>query len=113
LNQSKKKNSLPLNRFQPCEPQMFRVGDIVQVQLSFVVILVKAGRQKMLTILRSLALRDKTFTTKSVSLPKAIGKGEKTTPSVPPTLKRKVGYNLNNTDGYFTITRQKMYIRKN
>ena len=60
----RKKNSLlfRMYRFQPCEPQMFWVGDIVQVQLSFVVIPVKAGRRKMLTILRSLALLDKVFT---------------------------------------------------
>lgn len=65
------KNSQPfwMYRFQACEPQMFRVGDIVQAQLSFVVIPVKAGRRKMLTILRSLALLDKAFTTKLVSLP--------------------------------------------
>lgn len=41
---------------------MFRVGDIVQVQLSFVVIPVKAGRRRMLTVLRSLALLDEAFT---------------------------------------------------
>ncbi|KAF8811310.1 hypothetical protein BYT27DRAFT_7034303, partial [Phlegmacium glaucopus] len=48
-------------RFKSCEPQIFRVGDIVQAQLSFVVIPVKAGRRKMLTVLRSLALLDETF----------------------------------------------------
>ena len=46
---------------------MFRVGDIVQVQLSFVVIPIKAGRRKMLTILRSLALLDEAFTINLVS----------------------------------------------
>ena len=55
-------------RFKTCEPQTFRVGDIVQVQLSFVVIPVKAGRRKMLTVLRSLALVNETFTITSVSL---------------------------------------------
>jgi hypothetical protein len=48
-------------RFQPCEPQTFRNGDIVQVQLSFVVIPVKGGHRKMLTILRSVALLDRSF----------------------------------------------------
>jgi hypothetical protein len=57
-----------IHRFQSCEPQMFRVGDIVQVQLSFVVIPVKAGRRRMLTVLRSLALLDAAFTISSVSL---------------------------------------------
>jgi hypothetical protein len=40
---------------------MFRIGDIVQVQLSFVVIPVKNGRRKMLSVLRSLALLDGSF----------------------------------------------------
>jgi hypothetical protein len=43
------------------------VGDIVQVQLSFVVIPIKGGRRRMLTVLRSLALLDETFTINSVS----------------------------------------------
>ncbi|KAF8231235.1 hypothetical protein L208DRAFT_1278171, partial [Tricholoma matsutake] len=30
-------------KFESCEPQMFHVGDIVQLQLSFVVIPVKGG----------------------------------------------------------------------
>lgn len=47
---------------------MFRVGDIVQAQLSFVVIPVKAGRRRMLTVLRSLALLDAAFTINPVSL---------------------------------------------
>lgn len=57
-------------RFVSCEPQIFRVGDIVQAQLSFVVIPVKAGKRKMLTVLRSLALLDGTFTITLVCLPK-------------------------------------------
>ena len=56
------------HRFQPCEPQKFRVGDIVQVQLSFVVIPVKAGRRRMLTVLRSLALLDEAFTNNLVTV---------------------------------------------
>ena len=57
-----------IHRYQPCEPQMFRVGDIVQAQLSFVIIPVKAGRRKMLTVLQSLALLDAAFTINLVSL---------------------------------------------
>ncbi|KAF8234667.1 hypothetical protein L208DRAFT_1151686, partial [Tricholoma matsutake] len=45
-------------KFQACEPQMFCVGDIVQVQLSFVVIPLKGGQRKMLTVLQSVALLD-------------------------------------------------------
>ncbi|KAF8801145.1 hypothetical protein BYT27DRAFT_7011805, partial [Phlegmacium glaucopus] len=52
------KISTRLPRFQACEPQMFRTGDIVQAQLSFVIIPVKAGQRRMLTVLRSLALLD-------------------------------------------------------
>jgi hypothetical protein len=98
------KNSLLfwIQRFQACEPQLFRVGDIVQVQLSFVVIPVKGGRRRMLTILRSLALLDESFTMNLVSLLKEFSdltlihnKGEKATTRTPTallTLKRKVGY---------------------
>jgi len=55
-----RKYNLPHNgpRFFSCEPQMFHIGDIVQVQLSFVVIPVKGGHQKMLSVLCSLALLD-------------------------------------------------------
>lgn len=42
--------------YERCKPQVFRVGDIVEVQVSFIVIPVKGGRRKMLTVLRSLAL---------------------------------------------------------
>lgn len=44
------------------------MGDIVQVQLSFVVIPVKAGRRRMLTVLRSLALLDEAFTNNLVTV---------------------------------------------
>ena len=43
------------------------MGDIVEVQLSFVVIPVKGGRRKMLTVLRSLALLDGDYTIKTAS----------------------------------------------
>jgi hypothetical protein len=55
-------------RFQQCEPQTFRNGDIVQVQLSFVVIPVKGGHRKMLTILRSVALLDRSFQVSQVCI---------------------------------------------
>jgi hypothetical protein len=48
-------------RFQPCEPQTFRLGDLVQAQLSFVVIPIKGGHRKMLAVLRSLAMLDGNF----------------------------------------------------
>ena len=40
---------------------MFRIGDIVEAQVSFIVIPVKGGRRKMLTVLRSLALIKETL----------------------------------------------------
>ncbi|KAF8809758.1 hypothetical protein BYT27DRAFT_7093807 [Phlegmacium glaucopus] len=48
-------------KFTACEPQMYRVGDIVQAQFSFVVIPIKGNRRKMLSVLRSLALLDGSF----------------------------------------------------
>ncbi|KAF8240630.1 hypothetical protein L208DRAFT_1231697, partial [Tricholoma matsutake] len=38
-------------KFLPCEPQSFWIGDIVQAQLSFVVIPMKDGQRKMLMVL--------------------------------------------------------------
>ncbi|KAH9960579.1 hypothetical protein BGW80DRAFT_1256107 [Lactifluus volemus] len=43
-------------RYERCQLHMFRAGDLVEVQLSFVVIPVKGGHRKMLAVLRSLAL---------------------------------------------------------
>lgn len=100
----RKKNVLTVNNlrsFQACEPQVFRVGDIVEAQLSFVVIPVKAGKRKMLTVLRSLALLDGAYTNKLVSLKIWIlwlklnlkqGERPQTLTALPTTLKRKVGY---------------------
>ena len=48
-------------RYNTWEPQMFCISDIVQAQLSFAVIPIKGGRRKMLSILRSLALLDGSF----------------------------------------------------
>lgn len=39
-------------------PNSFRVGDVVEAQISFQVILLKGKRQKMLVILRALTLLD-------------------------------------------------------
>ncbi|KAF8236108.1 hypothetical protein L208DRAFT_1253333 [Tricholoma matsutake] len=49
-------------KFQPCEPQIFRLGDIIQAQLSFVVISIKGGKHKMLMILHLLVLLESKFT---------------------------------------------------
>ncbi|KAH9953324.1 hypothetical protein BGW80DRAFT_1468665 [Lactifluus volemus] len=44
------------SKYERREPHTFRIGDIVEAQVSFVVIPVKGGRRKMLSVLRSLAL---------------------------------------------------------
>ncbi|KAF8228587.1 hypothetical protein L208DRAFT_1290811, partial [Tricholoma matsutake] len=54
-------------------PQLFRQGDIVELQLSFVVIPLKEDRKKgkqykMLVVLRSMALLDTQFSTVNISL---------------------------------------------
>ena len=54
-------------RFQPVDPIIFRVRDIVEVQMTIVTIPVKKGRFKMLTQLRSIALINSAFT--EVSMP--------------------------------------------
>ena len=40
---------------------MFRIGDIVEAQVSFIVIPVKGGRRKMLMVLQSLVLIKETL----------------------------------------------------
>jgi hypothetical protein len=54
-------DNLQFRRFEKCEPQMFRVGDIVEVQLSFVGVPIKEKHRKMLVVLRSMALLDGQF----------------------------------------------------
>ena len=49
-------------RFKDSRPHIFRIGDIVEVQVSFVVVPQKDGKKKMMPILRSLALLDASFT---------------------------------------------------
>ncbi|KAF8879257.1 hypothetical protein BD779DRAFT_1407445, partial [Infundibulicybe gibba] len=45
-------------RFQVAKPQVFRIGDLVEVQVSFAVVPLKGGKYKMLSVLRSIALLD-------------------------------------------------------
>jgi hypothetical protein len=42
-------------------PQIFRVGDIVEAQVSFIVVPLKDKKYKMIVVLRSIALLDATF----------------------------------------------------
>jgi hypothetical protein len=48
--------------FEEAKPQIFRLGDIVEVQMSFVCVPLKEQNFKMLTVLHSIALIDSTFT---------------------------------------------------
>jgi len=57
-----------IHRYEQCKPQVFRVGDIVEAQVSFVIIPVKGGRCKMLTVLQSLALIKGFFKKVSIKL---------------------------------------------
>ena len=49
-------------RFCEASPQIFRVGDIVEVQMSLVVTPMGRGRRKMRTVLRAIALINGKFT---------------------------------------------------
>jgi len=47
------------NRHYDITPNAFRVGDVVEAQISFEVIRLKGKRQKMIVVLRALTLLDK------------------------------------------------------
>jgi len=42
-------------------PQIFRVGDIVEAQVSFIAVPLTDNKHKMIIVLRSIALLDTTF----------------------------------------------------
>lgn len=44
------------NRYDPIGPQAFRIGDIVEMQLSIVVVPMKGEKCKMVNVLRALTL---------------------------------------------------------
>lgn len=104
-----------LDRFEQCGPQRFRIGDIVEVQVSFMVVPLKKDRadqdrRKMVMVLRSMALLDGQFVTvsevwepirhKSECRPQAMNTKRLTTlvePQPLVVLKRKVGYRRERT----------------
>lgn len=53
-------------RFLKVDPTQFRVGDIVEVQITVVAVPIRNGKYKMIAQLRSLALLDGSFTDVSV-----------------------------------------------
>ena len=50
-----------MQSMEAANPQIFRVGDIVEAQVSFIVVPIKANKHKMIVVLRSVALLDGTF----------------------------------------------------
>ena len=53
---------MPLQRVEAVNPQIFRIGDIVEAQVSFIVVPLKDNKHKMIVVLRSIALLDPYFT---------------------------------------------------
>lgn len=53
-------------RFFEVDPIRFRVGDIVEVQITVVAVPIRSNKFKMITQLRCLALLDGTFTDVSI-----------------------------------------------
>ncbi|KIM78013.1 hypothetical protein PILCRDRAFT_75994, partial [Piloderma croceum F 1598] len=52
----------PINRYHPVAPVRFRIGDIVEAQMSCVVVPLKGEKFKMIHQLHLLALLDATYT---------------------------------------------------
>ena len=111
-----------LTRFCKVEPSWFRVGDIVEVQITVAAVPIRNNKFKMISYLRCLALLDGTFTDVSVlyqiwiiiiwlhaQWKLAMTDRLKATarPTVMKlTIKRKVGYNA--TDDEMSEARNKM-----
>ncbi|KAG6913939.1 hypothetical protein DXG01_003392 [Tephrocybe rancida] len=55
------------HQLQKLGPQAFRVGDIMLAELSFMVVPLSSGECKMLAVLRSITLLDRTFKQKAIS----------------------------------------------
>ncbi|GLB39707.1 hypothetical protein LshimejAT787_0702170 [Lyophyllum shimeji] len=71
--------------YEKVGPQMFRVGDIVELQVTFVVVPLKGDRYKMMSVLRSIALIDGSFSQPATTKRSVDSQG-------PTLLKRKVMY---------------------
>ncbi|KAF8810295.1 hypothetical protein BYT27DRAFT_7092378, partial [Phlegmacium glaucopus] len=56
-----KSNARGTKSVETVNPQIFCIGDIVKAQVSFIVILLKDGKHKMIVILRLIALLDMHF----------------------------------------------------
>ena len=96
-------------RFLEIDPAQFRIGDIVEVQITIATVPVQNNKYKMIAQLRCLALLDGTFTDVSFHpdqydkelIPKKWkqattnrSKASSCPTAIRPTIKRKVGYNV-------------------
>jgi hypothetical protein len=50
------------NSYETAQPHSYRVGDIVEIQMTIIGVPLKGRKFKMLTVLRSIALLDSSFT---------------------------------------------------
>lgn len=48
----------PLPRYVAMDPTRFKIGDVVEAQVSFVGVPLKGGKTKMMVVLRALSLLD-------------------------------------------------------
>ena len=92
--------------FQSTGPQIFQLGDIVEVQVSFIAIPLRGSKWKISTILRSITLFEGKFTqvknrahlwvqrltVTQEALVKSLTRKVTSVENVKPTLKRRVGY---------------------
>ncbi|KII92316.1 hypothetical protein PLICRDRAFT_50712 [Plicaturopsis crispa FD-325 SS-3] len=75
------------NKMVEAAPYYFRVGDIVEAQISFKVVPLKGGKRKMLMVMRALAIMDRKHSKDASAL--------RARSSIRPpilTMKRKIGY---------------------
>jgi hypothetical protein len=54
--------TLEQTSYEIAKPQSYRVGDIVEVQVSFTVVPLRGQKYKMLSVMRSIALMNNKFT---------------------------------------------------
>ncbi|KAF8895084.1 hypothetical protein BD779DRAFT_1668436 [Infundibulicybe gibba] len=79
-------------KFVKANPQIFRVGDIVEVQVSFIVVLLKKEKYKMAITLRAVAMLDGSFS--QAANKKRADSREAPVLNIRPVLKRRVGYEM-------------------
>jgi len=114
---AKDQTELASIRFDSVEPTVFQLGDIVEVQVSFVALPMRDNKARVCMILRSISLLEKEFTqvrernirwretlTEKGSQDSMVKKITGTMQVQKGTLKRKVGY----ADEHVSATRAKL-----